>query len=56
MRLSEFGQKRHSTRKVIVWLKDMYQNYGTLPVLVGLQLESNKRGITSAFLRRILKI
>ncbi|MFQ6669196.1 hypothetical protein Gotur_034547 [Gossypium turneri] len=34
MRLSEFGQKRHSTRKVIVWLKDMYQNYGTLPVLV----------------------
>ncbi|MFQ6660434.1 hypothetical protein Gotur_028962 [Gossypium turneri] len=34
MRPSELGQKRHSTRNVIVWLKDMYQNCGTLPVLV----------------------
>ncbi|MFQ6669071.1 hypothetical protein Gotur_034463 [Gossypium turneri] len=37
MRLSEFGQKRRSKRKVIVWLKDIYQNYGTLPVLVNLK-------------------
>ncbi|MBA0772555.1 hypothetical protein Gotri_007903 [Gossypium trilobum] len=34
MRLSELGQKQHNTRKVIVWLKDMYQNCGTLFVLV----------------------
>ncbi|MBA0879955.1 hypothetical protein Goshw_029332 [Gossypium schwendimanii] len=34
MRLSESDQKRHCRRKVIVWLKDIYQNYGTLPVLV----------------------
>ncbi|MFQ6628783.1 hypothetical protein Gotur_006647 [Gossypium turneri] len=33
MRLSKLGPKRHSARKVIVWLRDMYQNYGTLPVL-----------------------
>ncbi|MBA0785782.1 hypothetical protein Gotri_026940 [Gossypium trilobum] len=34
MQMSELGLKRHNTRKVTVWLKDMYQNYGTLPVLV----------------------
>ncbi|MBA0755638.1 hypothetical protein Gogos_021961 [Gossypium gossypioides] len=34
MRLSELGPKRHNTRKVTVWLRGMYQNYGTLPVLV----------------------
>ncbi|MFQ6649910.1 hypothetical protein Gotur_023535 [Gossypium turneri] len=36
MRLIELGLKRHNMRKVTVWPKDMYQNYGTLPVLVGL--------------------
>ncbi|MBA0574814.1 hypothetical protein Golob_028061 [Gossypium lobatum] len=34
MQASELGQKQHSMRKVIVWLKDMYQNCGTLPILV----------------------
>ncbi|MFQ6626213.1 hypothetical protein Gotur_005002 [Gossypium turneri] len=36
MRLPELGQKRHSMRKVIVWLRDMYQNCGILPILVKL--------------------
>ncbi|MBA0855725.1 hypothetical protein Goshw_018027 [Gossypium schwendimanii] len=34
MRLSEPGSKQHSEKKVIVWLRDMYQSYGTSPVLV----------------------
>ncbi|MFQ6663471.1 hypothetical protein Gotur_030992 [Gossypium turneri] len=37
MRLSKFAQKRRSRRKVTVWLKDIHQNYGTLPVLVNLK-------------------
>ncbi|MFQ6659678.1 hypothetical protein Gotur_028474 [Gossypium turneri] len=37
MRLSEFDQKERNLRKVIVCLRDMYQNYGTLPVLVNLK-------------------
>ncbi|MFQ6657982.1 hypothetical protein Gotur_027444 [Gossypium turneri] len=53
MRLSKLGPKQHNTRKVTVWLKDMYQNYRTLPVLIGLQPESNRLGIASAFLGRI---
>ncbi|MBA0731294.1 hypothetical protein Golax_022947 [Gossypium laxum] len=34
MRSSELGQKRHSMRNVIVWLREIYQNCGNLPVLV----------------------
>ncbi|MBA0575502.1 hypothetical protein Golob_024171 [Gossypium lobatum] len=34
MRPSNLGQKQHSIRKVIVWLRDIYQNYETLPILV----------------------
>ncbi|MFQ6663678.1 hypothetical protein Gotur_031103, partial [Gossypium turneri] len=34
IRPSKLGQKRHSMRNVIVWLRDIYQNCGTLPVLV----------------------
>ncbi|MBA0730212.1 hypothetical protein Golax_025365 [Gossypium laxum] len=34
MRLSELGLKQRSERKVIVWLMDTYQNYGTLCVSV----------------------
>ncbi|MBA0879175.1 hypothetical protein Goshw_008564 [Gossypium schwendimanii] len=34
MRPSKLSQKRHSMRKVIVWLRDIYQNCGTSPVLV----------------------
>ncbi|MBA0637332.1 hypothetical protein Godav_026107 [Gossypium davidsonii] len=30
MRLSELGLKQHSKRKVIVWLMNMYRNYGIL--------------------------
>ncbi|MBA0705730.1 hypothetical protein Golax_017902 [Gossypium laxum] len=34
MRLSEPGLRRHSRKKVIVWLKDMYQSRGTSLILV----------------------
>ncbi|MFQ6664027.1 hypothetical protein Gotur_031282 [Gossypium turneri] len=34
MRLSESGLRRHNKKKVIVWSRDMYQSFGTSPVLV----------------------
>ncbi|MBA0880640.1 hypothetical protein Goshw_024054 [Gossypium schwendimanii] len=34
MRLFESGLRRHSKKNVIVWSRDMYQSFGTSPVLV----------------------
>ncbi|MFQ6660859.1 hypothetical protein Gotur_029220 [Gossypium turneri] len=33
MRLSELGSKQNNMRKVIFWLRGMYQNYETLLAL-----------------------
>ncbi|MFQ6657750.1 hypothetical protein Gotur_027295 [Gossypium turneri] len=37
MRRSKFGQKQRSEKKGIVWLKDIYQSYGTSPISVNLK-------------------
>ncbi|MBA0614744.1 hypothetical protein Godav_014991 [Gossypium davidsonii] len=34
MWLSKLGLRQHSEKKVIVWLKDMYQSHGTSLILV----------------------